>query len=730
METKPFIELDENKEIEKENSGKNNDSPKNNDTIPIRRIRQPFSLKGGKEPLSLYTRRIIDPDKISKLLLENSSHGICGSYNLGNTCFMNSSIACLSNCTELTYFFVSGEYKKEINTQNNLGTKGALSESWGKLMKQYWISDSTVGDPSDFKEKFGYKIKRFSGFNQQDSNEFIDLFLDILNEDLNFVNKKEYLELKEKSDNETEEQCSKRFWNNYLNRNDSIVTDLFWGQIKSTITCPDCGYINITFDPFNTLNLNIPHLCDNNFFSYEVISCFQIFYVPKYNLRTPIKIKCFNILKNAKFKDWFNCLKSDNNFSFHDDININKMILTEISDKKLIKIYDESCDKNFINFNEEYYFTYEIMNDDENKYIPIYFKEKSGFSVFPRIIMVSETNSTFDDFRKKIYFNLRKLIYSPFKKYNEYCDDLSNKIKEYINDFKIKDEIIFDLINKEYNKIFNNDNDDIKDVLNDFISDMPFKLYLTDKIGNNVDEDIINSDKVDIINNNNFKTLSEEFSKLTKISSPSDSLLKLIYLLEKENYFLVLEFNNNSNYIHKNLFKLNNCKRHELNFKKENQNNKDDKFKYKNITLNDCLKSFSREEKLKPGDEWNCPKCKNNVLPYKKMELYYTPKILIICFKRFIKGNYFWNKNDENIYFPIDNLNLNEFHVGKDKNNSVYDLFAVSQHYGGTGFGHYTAVCKNLGKWYSYNDSSVHEIDKREINSSSAYVLFYRRQTD
>jgi ubiquitin carboxyl-terminal hydrolase 4/11/15 len=65
---------------------------------------------------------------------------------------------------------------------------------------------------------------------------------------------------------------------------------------------------------------------------------------------------------------------------------------------------------------------------------------------------------------------------------------------------------------------------------------------------------------------------------------------------------------------------------------------------------------------------------------------------------------------------------------GPDKEFSKYDLFAVSQHYGGTGGGHYTAICKNYdGKWYSYNDSSVSNASPGNVVSSAAYVLFYRR---
>lgn len=61
----------------------------------------------------------------------------------------------------------------------------------------------------------------------------------------------------------------------------------------------------------------------------------------------------------------------------------------------------------------------------------------------------------------------------------------------------------------------------------------------------------------------------------------------------------------------------------------------------------------------------------------------------------------------------------------------IYDLYAVSNHYGGLGGGHYTAYgMMPDGKWYSFDDSHVTEISESTIESPAAYVLFYRRRRE
>ena len=60
-----------------------------------------------------------------------------------------------------------------------------------------------------------------------------------------------------------------------------------------------------------------------------------------------------------------------------------------------------------------------------------------------------------------------------------------------------------------------------------------------------------------------------------------------------------------------------------------------------------------------------------------------------------------------------------------------YELFAVSEHYGGLCGGHYTAHVfnSNIKKWFYCNDSSCAESNElNEIVSSAGYVLFYKRK--
>jgi len=61
----------------------------------------------------------------------------------------------------------------------------------------------------------------------------------------------------------------------------------------------------------------------------------------------------------------------------------------------------------------------------------------------------------------------------------------------------------------------------------------------------------------------------------------------------------------------------------------------------------------------------------------------------------------------------------------------VYDLYAVTNHFGSLNGGHYTAYGKNIdGNWYNFNDGSVGDANSERVQSSAAYILFYKRRED
>jgi ubiquitin carboxyl-terminal hydrolase 4/11 len=59
------------------------------------------------------------------------------------------------------------------------------------------------------------------------------------------------------SNGRPDEDVSKEHWDGFIARNRSIIVDLMYGQLKSTVRCLTCHNISITFDPFLTLALPI-----------------------------------------------------------------------------------------------------------------------------------------------------------------------------------------------------------------------------------------------------------------------------------------------------------------------------------------------------------------------------------------------------------------------------------------------------------------------------------------
>jgi len=115
------------------------------------------------------------------------------------------------------------------------------------------------------------------------------------------------------------------------------------------------------------------------------------------------------------------------------------------------------------------------------------------------------------------------------------------------------------------------------------------------------------------------------------------------------------------------------------------------------------------------------------------MEIFSAPDFLILHLKRFSHSRGLWGgrKVTDLVTFPIYGLDMSQ-HILKNTSGKpiLYDLYAVSNHFGSLDGGHYTAYCQNpvFKKWFNFDDSSVSKLSEGEINSKAAYVLFYKKR--
>ena len=123
------------------------------------------------------------------------------------------------------------------------------------------------------------------------------------------------------------------------------------------------------------------------------------------------------------------------------------------------------------------------------------------------------------------------------------------------------------------------------------------------------------------------------------------------------------------------------------------------------ITLEDCFRETSKGEILSEENAWYCSRCKELRRASKTLEIWTVPDILVIHLKRFSSNRTLRDKVDVLVDFPTECLDLSDRVGLQEDKEMVYDLFAVSNHYGGLGGGHYTAFAQNFfdKQWYEYN---------------------------
>uniref|UniRef100_A0A672IT73 Ubiquitin carboxyl-terminal hydrolase n=1 Tax=Salarias fasciatus TaxID=181472 RepID=A0A672IT73_SALFA len=300
---------------------------------------------------------------------QSERSGLCGLSNLGNTCFMNSAVQCLSNIPPLTEYFLKDKYTDELNEDNPLGMKGEIARAYAELIKQLWSGKYSYVTPRPFKTQVGRFAPQFSGYQQQDSHELLAFLLDGLHEDLNRIRKKPYIQLKD-ANGRPDKVVAEEAWENHIKRNDSIIVDIFHGLFKSTLVCPVCSKVSVTFDPFCYLTLPLPMKKERTL---------EVYLVRLDPLAKPTQYK-LTVPKVGYISDLCTSL------STLSGVPAEKMIVTDIYNHRFHRIFATNENLSSIMERDDIY-VFEVavnrVEDTDHVVIPVHLREKykqSGYN--------------------------------------------------------------------------------------------------------------------------------------------------------------------------------------------------------------------------------------------------------------------------------------------------------------------------------------------------------------
>ncbi|KAH7927348.1 cysteine proteinase [Leucogyrophana mollusca] len=699
--------------------------------------------------------------------------GTLGLGNMGNTCFMNSALQCLAHTKELSDYFLSGVYQEELNPDNPLGMHGAIAEAFGALLHRIWASDSTATSysPREFKSQLQRFAPQFSGYQQHDSQELVAFLLDGLHEDLNRVLKKPYVEKPDWEGGGDVElvHLARNSWEGYMRRNDSVIVDLFQGQYQSTLVCPECQKVSITFDPFMYLTLPLP-----------VTKKWKhtVFYVPWDNSKPHVKVPV-EIGRDASFKDlrsllgrWMDAppenlltLEIFNN-RFYKNLD-DSLLCGEMSDSDTIVCFELPC-------NSRQSRTYKKAPDDPF-IVPVflcevtptrttYYSRGPSFFGYPFIAVVDQEQArSVEGMYDAVIERLQRWTANARDLFTweagtaDSVDAVPIQITgippvDSLTEIKENGEIVaVDEMAVEEGDI-TDQKDDIRgdDSPMDMSSDDVPRIVGTKQGVFDLRLQINHKDYGAGFGGYGSNQRYESWENRVEDTERGAALLRdgdAFYCDFDENMKAYYFGDSPTRFEHARWDLWEDFAHPEYTEAKKASAER----KHKGISLDDCLAEFTKEEQLGEDDLWYCPRCKKHQQATKKFDLWKTPDVLAVHLKRFSNSRALRDKIDTFVDFPIEGLDLgslvgerqvgkrlaqngvdiHELGIGDVDEPLVYDLFAVDEHIGGLGGGHYRAYAFNhiTNQWYHFDDSYVNRVDAPQAVNSNAYLLFYKRRS-
>ena len=184
-----------------------------------------------------------------------------GLENLGQTCYMNATIECLSNIKIITDYL--------LNNYNNLHPEQKpLTSIYTTLLRDLFFSGNNYISPKLFKNIIGELNPLFKGNQAADAKDLVFFLIETLHQEnivkqFNnmFNNFKDFKQLEIESLNEN--LMFKNFIIDFNMNNKSIISNTFYGINKSIMKCTKCNKIKYSFQAFNMLIFQLKKIKDD-----------------------------------------------------------------------------------------------------------------------------------------------------------------------------------------------------------------------------------------------------------------------------------------------------------------------------------------------------------------------------------------------------------------------------------------------------------------------------------
>lgn len=176
-----------------------------------------------------------------------------GLANLGNTCYMNSVLQCLSHL--LTFHPLNEKFQAECIVCDD----STMMKAWYEFQRKMWNNNAVIAiAPKGLLHTFQKLCRKsgyiFDNFRQNDAYEFLTIFFDLLHQGIK--RKATFYQ----SSEETNGVSLKAFdtWKRFYEDDFSYIIENFSSQSILVTACPHCEYYTTNHDPFQVISLEIP----------------------------------------------------------------------------------------------------------------------------------------------------------------------------------------------------------------------------------------------------------------------------------------------------------------------------------------------------------------------------------------------------------------------------------------------------------------------------------------